>query len=107
MTTTSKKTPTSVFWFLIVLSIIIGYLFFYPLKHLFGFQFLVFFSGVPFLIFVTGAFGLLWPKIKPAGDEIYIYHSLMIGVLFFILFFIHVWIILPLICPNFSELLEF
>jgi len=54
---------------------------------------------------VTGSFGLLWPKIKPEGDEVYISHALLIGILFIILFFIHVWVILPRICQNFGDCL--
>jgi hypothetical protein len=47
----------------------------------------------------------LWPKIKPEGDVLYIKHSLTIGLLFLILFFIHVWLILPRICPDFGSCL--
>lgn len=103
-----KKTTTNkIYWILLILAVIIGVIFYGPLQDQFSIQFLVFFSGIPFLLFVTGSFGLLWPKIKPAGDEVYIYHALLIGLLFFILFFIHVWIILPLICPDFAALLDF
>jgi hypothetical protein len=67
--------------------------------------FLVFFSGVPFFLFVTGLFGLLWPLIKPEGEEIYITHALVMGLLFIVLFFIHVWVLLPRICPEFGSCL--
>lgn len=95
-----------VFWTLIIVSIIIGAIVYGVLKEQFSLRFLIFFSGVPFLLFVTGAFGLLWPKIKPEGDEVYITHALIIGILFIVLFFIHTWVILPLICPDFAECLR-
>ncbi|HZH69135.1 MAG TPA: hypothetical protein VFD80_01625 [Flavobacteriaceae bacterium] len=103
MKTTNRKTPSSVFWLLIILSFVIGYVFFFPLKDSFDLKFLVFFSGIPFLFFATGAFGLLWPKVKPTGDELYIYHALIIGVLFFVLFLLHVWVVLPLLCVDFAS----
>ncbi|AEM70619.1 hypothetical protein Murru_1578 [Allomuricauda ruestringensis DSM 13258] len=98
---------TRIYWILLILSLIIGFVLYGFLQEQFSLQFLVFFSGVPFLLFVTGVFGLLWPKLKPEGDEVYIIHALLIGLLFIILFFIHVWILLPRICPNFGECLGF
>ena len=94
-----------IYLLLLILSLIIGFIFYGSLQEQFSLQFLVFFSGVPFLLFVTGIFGLLWPKLKPAGDEVYIGHALLIGLLFIILFFIHVWLILPKICPDFGTCL--
>ena len=100
-----KGAIKKVYWFLIFLSVIIGIVFYGTLQDSFSLRFLIFFSGLPYLLFVTGSFGLLWPKIKPTGDDEYISHALLIGVLFIILFFIHVWIILPHICPEFGKCL--
>ena len=100
-----NSTTKKIYWILMILSIIIGFSVYGVLQDQFNLQFLILFSGIPFLLFVTGIFGLLWPKIKPAGDEVYISHALIIGVLFIILFFIHVWIILPHICPDFGSCL--
>jgi hypothetical protein len=100
-----KNKNNKIFWLLLVLSAIIGFVFYRALQEQFSLQFLMLFSSIPFLLFVTGIFGLLWPKIKPAGDEVYISHALLIGALFIFLFFIHVWIILPLICPDFGACL--
>ncbi|MDF0717189.1 hypothetical protein PY092_13585 [Muricauda sp. 334s03] len=101
----NKKSKKRVFWIFIIVSLIIGFIIYGTMKDQFGLKFLVFFSGVPFLLFITGAFGLLWPKIKPEGDEVYISHALIIGLLFIVLFFIHVWVLLPLLCPRFAECL--
>ncbi|RSK39061.1 hypothetical protein [Mangrovimonas spongiae] len=105
MKTTKGNITKRIFWVLLILSIVIGYIFYNFLQGQFSLKFLIFFSGVPFLLFATGAFGLLWPKIKPKGDEIYITHALVVGVIFIVLFFIHVWIILPHICPDFGSCL--
>nr|WP_288935318.1 hypothetical protein [uncultured Allomuricauda sp.] len=101
----NRNSRKGIFWTMIILSLIIGFIIYGTLKDQLGLKFLVFFSGVPFLLFVTGAFGLLWPKIKPEGDEVYISHALIIGLLFIVLFFIHVWVLLPLVCPSFAECL--
>ncbi|WP_396602007.1 hypothetical protein [Algibacter sp. R77976] len=105
MVTSKKSANKKWYWILIFLAVIIGFVFYVILQDQFSTRFLIFFSGLPYLLFVTGSFGLLWPKIKPTGDEEYISHTLLIGLLFIILFFIHVWIILPNICPNFGECL--
>ncbi|SHI86898.1 hypothetical protein [Pseudozobellia thermophila] len=101
----NSKTPPKTYWILILVSVLVGYLLFVVLKDEFSVQSLVFLSGIPFLLFVAGIFGLLWPKIKPTGDAIYITHALWVGLLFIVLFFIHVWIILPRMCPDFGACL--
>ncbi|NRD24586.1 hypothetical protein HNV10_15130 [Winogradskyella litoriviva] len=100
-----NNTTKTIYWMLLILSLIIGFVFYGSLQNDFSLRFRVLFSGIPFLLFVTGIFGLLWPKIKPEGDEVYIVHSLLIGLFFIILFFIHVWILLPSICPDFGNCL--
>jgi hypothetical protein len=94
-----------IYWTLIILSLVIGLIIYGVLKDQYSMQFLVFFSGIPFLLFVVGVFGLLLPAIKPTGDGSYIIHALIIGAFFIILFFIHVWLILPKICPEFGNCL--
>ncbi|WP_372918914.1 hypothetical protein [Salegentibacter sp.] len=101
----TKKTKV-IFWILIILAILIGIVIYGGMVKDFSVKFLVLFSGLPFLFFVVGAFGLLWPKIKPTGESTYIIHALVLGVLFFILFLLHTWVILPLICPEFGRCLD-
>ena len=105
MDTSKANLHNKIFWILIILAVIIGYLVYGLIQDQFSMKFLVFFSGLPFLLFVTGLFGILWPKIKPEGDEVYISHAIIIGILFIVLFFIHVWILLPRICPDFGTCL--
>lgn len=94
-----------VYWTLIVLSVVVGYAVYFLLSDNCNLKFLVLFSGLPFLFFVTGLFGLLWPKIKPEGESNYIIHAIIMGVIFFVLFIIHTWLILPLLCPGFKDCL--
>ncbi|MGM0933505.1 MAG: hypothetical protein ACQEWD_08690 [Bacteroidota bacterium] len=100
------KTTKVIFWILIILAILVGIIVYGGMAEGFSLKFLVLFSGLPFFFFVVGAFGLLWPKIKPAGESTYIIHALVLGVLFFILFLLHTWLILPLICPDFGRCLD-
>ena len=95
-----NKSNYKLYWFLLVLSVVTGLVLYVLLQKQFSFKFLIFFSGLPFFLFVTAIFGLLWPKIKPYGNEVYITHALLIGLLFVILFFIHTWILLPNLCPD-------
>lgn len=106
MSEVTKNTHKKIYWLLIIAALLIGFLIYGILKDQFGLRFLIFFSGVPFFLFVMGIFGLLWPKIKPEGNEVYIIHTMWIGVIFIVLFFIHVWVILPLVCPSFAECLK-
>ena len=94
-----------VYWVLIFLSFVVGYVVYLFLSDNCNLQFLVLFSGLPFWFFVTGVFGLMWPRIKPKGESNYIVHALVIGLIFFLLFIIHTWLILPLLCPGFKECL--
>ena len=106
MAETKKSTSKTVYWILLILSVITGFVFYTTLRGEYSLQFLVLFSGVPFLLFVSGVFGLMWPIIKPEGEELYIKHTLLIGLFFIIMFFLHVWIVLPLICPSFAACLD-
>ncbi|HEY9184599.1 MAG TPA: hypothetical protein VIM94_04680 [Salegentibacter sp.] len=97
------KTTRVIFWILIILAIVIGIAIYGGMVEDASLKFLVLISGLPFLFFIAGAFGLLWPKIKPTGESNYIIHALILGVLFFILFLLHTWLILPLVCPEFGR----
>lgn len=100
-----KVIGAKIYWIFILLSFVVGYVVYSLSSVECNLKFLVLFSGLPFLLFVTGFFGLLWPKIKPTGEINYIRHVLIIGVLFFLLFTFHTWIILPLLCPGFKDCL--
>jgi hypothetical protein len=105
MITVKNSTRKMIYWALLILAVVVGVIFYGVLEDEYSMRFLVFFSGVPFFLFVVGVFGLIWPIIKPTGNETYISHALLMGAFFIILFFIHVWLILPLICPEFGDCL--
>ena len=52
-----------------------SFVFYVFFQDRFNLQFFIFFSGIPFLLFVKRSFGLFRPIIKPAGDEVYINHK--------------------------------
>ena len=100
-----NKNSKIIYWILIILSVVVGYVVYSVLSNNCNLKFLVLFSGLPFWFFVTGFFGLIWPKIKPKGESNYIIHAIIMGMFFFLLFIIHTWLILPLLCPGFKECL--
>ncbi|MFD2518963.1 hypothetical protein [Salinimicrobium flavum] len=89
-------------WMFILTALLIGLLIFYifPGKYS-GFN-MVLFAGVPFYLFLVGFYGLVWRWIKPEGSVNYITHVLLMGLVFMILFFIHVYILLPYFCDGFN-----
>lgn len=101
-----NKTTEIIFWTLIVLAFVLGLIFYGFLVDQMSPLFLVLFSGVSFLLFVAGVFGLLWPKIKPEGETRYIARSIEMGIFFVILLFIHTWILLPMSCPDLGHCLR-
>ncbi len=106
MVKVKNKTTEIIYWISIVLAVLIGFFFYGMYVEQFSSRFLLFFSGLPFFLFVMGSFGLIWPWIKPEGESTYIIHSIVVGVLFALLFFIHVWLILPLLCPDLGQCLR-
>ena len=100
-----KFIGAKIYWAFILLSFLVGYVVYSLYSGECNLKFMVLFSGLPFLLFVTGFFGLLWPKFKPTGETNYIIHALIMGVIFFLLLIFHTWIILPLLCPGFRDCL--
>ncbi|MCF4100082.1 hypothetical protein L1I30_00240 [Gillisia sp. M10.2A] len=105
MATINHNRAKKIYWILLILAVVIGFLVYGIFQEQFSLKFLVIFSGVPFLLFVTGLFGMLWPAIKPTGDTSYISHAIIAGIIFLIMFVIHTWVILPRICPDFGKCL--
>lgn len=102
MTKVLTRTTEIIYWSMIVLAFLIGFLVYGVFLENFDLGFLVLFSGLPYFLFTIGVFGLTWPKIKPAGDSNYIIHAITLGIYFLVLFFLHIWLILPLVCPDFN-----
>ena len=58
-------------------------------------------SSLFFLLFSTGIHGLLAHSLKPSAKSNIIVYSLVMGLLWVVMFGIFVFFLLPLFCPNF------
>jgi hypothetical protein len=91
------------YWAILILSILIGIYFYGIAPDKFNAKFLVIFAIVPYLMFAGSVHGLIAHTLKPSekskGGSIY--YVLIMGALFVALFLLHVFVILPLACPDF------
>ena len=87
-------------WILIVLSILIGGYFYGVAYQNFAASFLQLFAVVPFLMFMGGVHGLMSHNISPQTKHNMLVYPLVMGMVYVLLFFIHLFIIIPLICPG-------
>ncbi len=83
-----------------VLSILIGVYFYGIMPERYDSNFLLVFALVPFLMFATGVHGLLSHLLTPALKDKMLVYPLVMGIVFTLLFFIHVFVVLPLVCPG-------
>jgi len=90
-----------IYWVILILSIIIGIYFFGMARDKFDPEFLIFFALVPFFMFASSVYGLIAHLLKPSVKGGMIAYPLIMGILFVLLFFIHVFVIVPLLCPDF------
>lgn len=91
---------TTFYILLLLLSIILGVYFFGIAIEDYSIDFLQFFAVVPFLIFMGGVHGLithLLPENKKNKIEVY---PLIMGILYVVLFFVHLFVIVPLLCSK-------
>lgn len=88
------------YWGLLILAVILGALSLVMREEWQNFRYVVYLSGLPFFLFISGLFGLIWPGFKAEGNS-YIIHSSIIGLIFVIFFSIHTWLLLPLLFPGF------
>ncbi len=90
-----------IYWAILILAVIIGIYFYGIAPDKYDSDFLVIFSIVPFLMFAGSVHGLIVHLLKPSAKSGIIRYTLFMGMLFVLLFLIHIFIILPLVCPNF------
>ena len=90
---------------ILVLSAVIGIYFYGIAPESYNPNFLIFFALLPFLMFITGTHGLtahmLRPELKDKGGLLY--YIIIMGLVYSLLFLIHVFVILPLVCPDFLD----
>ena len=89
---------------LIGISIALG-VYLYMTKDTNSTTFILVISGLTFFMFSMGIHGFLAHSLKPSEKGNLIVYPILMGALWAILFGIFLFLILPLLCPNFS--LEF
>ena len=94
-----------VYLVIMVLSILVGILFYGVLpSDNFSTNFLISFSLIPFLMFSGSVHGMIAHLLKPSYKAGMIVYPLIMGVIYVILCLIHLFVILPLVCPGCSIL---
>lgn len=90
----------TLYWTLLILSIVIGIYFFGIAIDKFDRDFLWFFSVVPFFMFFSAVLGLVLQSLSVETKKKIESLPLIVGMIYVILFFIHLYVIVPLLCPN-------
>ncbi|MDO9551355.1 hypothetical protein [Rhodonellum sp.] len=85
---------------LMVLSVVMGIYFYGISVQNFDPEFLYYFAMLPFFMFVTGFHGFLAHSLSTLKKSKMVFFPLLMGFLFVFLFFIHLFVIMPLLCPN-------
>ena len=91
---------------ILLLSIVIGVLVYGFGPSRFSPDFLIFFAFVPFFMFAASVHGLIVHMTKPNTKGVLIIYPLIMGLLFALLLFIHTFVLLPLLCPDFLNVLQ-
>jgi hypothetical protein len=89
-----------IYIFFIILSFLIGIYFYGIAKDNYTPQFLTFFALLPFYLFIAGVHGLIAHTMKTTVKGNLIIYPIIMGIVFALLFFIHIFIILPLLFPD-------
>jgi hypothetical protein len=89
-----------IYWAILILSIILGVYFYGIAPERYNLGFLLYFALVPFLMFSVGVHGLLNHLLKSDTKSRMLIYPLIMGVIFMLLFVIHIFIILPIVCPG-------
>ncbi len=90
---------------LILAAILIGVYIYLLIPNRFNESFLIIFALLPFLMFATGIHGLIAHMLTPDQKERRgpLLYPLIMGALFIVLFLIHIFVVLPIACPNFMH----
>ncbi len=86
---------------LLIFSILIGVYFYGIAVQNYDKEFLKIFSIVPFFLFMAGVHGLIAHLLTPTTKNKLISYPLVMGMVYILLFFIHLFVIVPIICANF------
>jgi hypothetical protein len=88
-----------VYLIILILSILVGFYFYFLSPEKFSPKFLKTFSLVPFFMFIAGVHGLMAHTLNPQTKHNLISFPLVMGIVYVALFFLHLFVIMPLICP--------
>ncbi len=89
-----------IYWFTLALSLLVGVYFYGLGPGRFESGFLLYFAVVPFFLFTGSVHGLIAHTISPTTKTGMMIYPLIMGVLYASLFFIHLFILVPLLCPG-------
>jgi len=89
-----------IYLILIVTSIVLG-VYLYMVKETHSKTFLIFISSLIFMIFSMGIHGFIAHSLKPSLKGDIIVYPILMGALWSVLFFLFVFFILPVFCPEF------
>lgn len=86
-----------------LISILTGYLFYGAWRERFDTDFLIPMSLLPMLLFATGVHGFIAHSASSALKSRYgvVFYTLLMGMILVVLFIIHFFVVLPLVCPEF------
>ncbi|MDF2158046.1 hypothetical protein [Algoriphagus sp. CAU 1675] len=86
-----------IYWALLVISILMGIYFYWITPEQYSPQFLIPIAFVQFLLLIAGVHGLLAHTLKAQTKYKLISYPLVLGIIYVILFFIHLFVVMPLI----------
>jgi hypothetical protein len=95
-----------IYWMILLLSIMIGIYFYVIAPGNYNRDFLALFALLPFFLFTLSIHGLLAHSFSPLTKGGLIIFPLIMGFIFALLFFIHLFIILPVLFPEFHNLFK-
>lgn len=94
-----------IYQILLVISIVLGF-YLYTIKESHSKTFLITVSSLIFLFLSMGIHGLIAHSLKPNVKGALIAYPILMGILWSVLFFMFVFFILPIFCPEFNLLLS-
>lgn len=89
-----------IYTLLVLISVILG-AYVYLIKEAHSKNFLIVITSLVFLLFSAGIHGVLAHSLKPSIKRGLIGYPIFMGVLWALLFFLFVFFIIPIFCPDF------
>lgn len=90
-----------IYWAILILSVLIGTYFYGLESEKYSSRFLILFALVPFLLFAGSVHGLIAHWLRSSVKSSMLIYPIIMGAIFILLFLIHIFVILPMVCPDF------